>query len=118
MSVGVVVGGGGGGGGRGAWGVRVWDVGMCPTATACRPTLTLTLTPYPIDQTGTQVGVAGGATVTGTGFYGTLNPNGIRLVLLVLLSILSPSLAAPVLFDAGVGLARRVGGWVGLGWVG
>ncbi|PNW85952.1 hypothetical protein CHLRE_03g199087v5 [Chlamydomonas reinhardtii] len=50
--------------------------------------------------------VGGGETITGTGFYGTINAACTMQIFLVLFGILSGAFAWPVMFDAGVGLGR------------
>lgn len=50
--------------------------------------------------------MAGGETDIDAGFYGSLTPQALKLVLLVLLSIFPINASSPVLFDAGVGLGR------------
>ena len=65
------------------------------------------LTPHPMTPSlPKQNNVGGGETITGTGFYGTINAACTMQIFLVLFGILSGAFAWPVMFDAGVGLGR------------
>eukprot|EP00198_Chlamydomonas_reinhardtii_P009997 XP_001699334.1 predicted protein [Chlamydomonas reinhardtii] len=88
---------------------------VSPEALAASAGVLLPPPPLPLDPSSqlfegsmsqAENNVGGGETITGTGFYGTINAACTMQIFLVLFGILSGAFAWPVMFDAGVGLGR------------